>query len=111
MLYPQYFIDDLKNRADLIRIIQPYAQDLKRKGANWMACCPFHQEKTPSFTVSSDKQVYHCFGCGQHGNAIGFLMAYAGMGYIDAVKDFEPLALFGTISIVPLSLAALAIAS
>ena len=60
---------------------------LKRAGANYVACCPFHGEKTPSFTVSQPKQFYHCFGCGAHGTAIGFMMEYAGAGFIDAVKD------------------------
>jgi len=72
MLYPQYFIDDLKDRTDLVRIIEPYAQ-LKKKGANWMACCPFHQEKTPSFSVNPAKGFYKCFGCGKGGNAYTFL--------------------------------------
>src|SRR5690606_17107965 len=60
---------------------------LKKGGANYLGLCPFHGEKTPSFSVSPAKQFYHCFGCGAHGNAIGFLMAYAGMGYVDAVKE------------------------
>jgi DNA primase len=60
---------------------------LKKGGANYVACCPFHSEKSPSFTVSPAKQFYHCFGCGAHGNAISFLMEYQGLGYIDAVKD------------------------
>jgi DNA primase len=60
---------------------------LKRAGANYVACCPFHSEKTPSFTVSATKQFYHCFGCGAHGTAIGFVMEYSGAGFIDAVKD------------------------
>jgi DNA primase len=60
---------------------------LKRSGANYSACCPFHTEKSPSFTVSPTKQFYHCFGCGAHGTAIGFLMEYSGMGFVDAVKD------------------------
>ena len=55
--------------------------ELKKGGANYLGLCPFHGEKTPSFTVSPSKQFYHCFGCGAHGNAIGFLMAYAGLGY------------------------------
>jgi len=60
---------------------------LKKGGANYSACCPFHSEKTPSFTVSPAKQFYHCFGCGVHGNAISFLMEYQGLGYVEAVKD------------------------
>lgn len=86
MLYPQYFIDDLKNRADLVRIIQPYAQDLKKKGQNWMACCPFHQEKTPSFSVNPGKGFYKCFGCGKGGTAFNFLMEMEGLNFPEAVK-------------------------
>lgn len=86
MLFPQYFIDDLKNRADLVRIIQPYAQDLKKKGANWMACCPFHQEKTPSFSVNPGKGFYKCFGCGKGGTAFNFLMDIEGLNFPEAVK-------------------------
>ena len=86
MLFPQYFIDDLKNRADLVRIIQPYAQDLKKKGANWMACCPFHQEKTPSFSVNPSKGFYKCFGCGKGGTAFNFLMDIEGLNFPEAVK-------------------------
>jgi len=86
MLYPQYFIDDLKNRADLVRIIQPYAQDLKKKGANWMACCPFHQEKTPSFSVNPSKGFYKCFGCGKGGSVYNFLMDMEGLNFPEAVK-------------------------
>jgi DNA primase len=86
MLFPQYFIDDLKNRADLVRIIQPYAQDLKKKGANWMACCPFHQEKSPSFSVNPSKGFYKCFGCGKGGTAFNFLMEVEGLNFPEAVK-------------------------
>ena len=85
MLYPQYFIDDLKNRADIVRIIQPYAE-LKKKGANWMACCPFHQEKTPSFSVNPSKGFYKCFGCGKGGTAFNFLMEMEGLNFPEAVK-------------------------
>ncbi len=86
MLYPQYFIDDLKNRADLVRIIQPYAPDLKKRGARWSACCPFHQEKTPSFSVSPDKGFYKCFGCGKGGTAFNFIMEMEGLNFPEAVK-------------------------
>lgn len=86
MLYDQYFIDDLKNRADLVRIIQPYAQDLKKKGSNWMACCPFHQEKTPSFSVNPSKGFYKCFGCGKGGTAFNFLMEMEGLNFPEAIK-------------------------
>ena len=86
MLYDQYVIDDLKTRADLVRIIQPYATDLKKKGANWMACCPFHQEKTPSFSVNPSKGFYKCFGCGKGGTAFNFLMEMEGLNFPEAVK-------------------------
>src|SRR6266700_1588146 len=86
MLYPQYFIDDLKNRADIVRIIQPYARDLKKKGANWMGCCPFHQEKTPSFSVSPAKGFYKCFGCGKGGSVFNFLMEMEGLNFPEAIK-------------------------
>ncbi len=85
MLYEQYFIDDLKNRADIVRIIQPYAE-LKKKGANWMGCCPFHQEKTPSFSVSPAKGFYKCFGCGKGGSVYSFLMEMEGLNFPEAIK-------------------------
>lgn len=85
MLYDQYFIDDLKERADLVRIIEPYAP-LKKKGANWMACCPFHQEKTPSFSVNPSKGFYKCFGCGKGGTAFNFLMEMEGLTFPEAVR-------------------------
>ena len=85
MVYPQYFIDDLKNRADIVRIIQPYAE-LKKKGANWMACCPFHQEKTPSFSVNPSKGFYKCFGCGKGGSVYNFLMDMEGLSFPEAIK-------------------------
>jgi DNA primase len=83
---PDSFKQDLLNRVDVVEVVSRYVQ-LKKAGANFSGLCPFHNEKTPSFSVSPAKQFYHCFGCGAHGNAIGFLMAYGGMGYIDAVKD------------------------
>lgn len=86
MLYPQYFIDDLKSRADLVRIIEPYAE-LKKKGANWMGCCPFHEEKTASFSVSPAKGFYKCFGCGKGGNAFTFLMEMEGLSFPEAVQS------------------------
>src|SRR4051794_26566114 len=86
MLYPQYVIDDLKVRADLVRLIQPYAPDLKKKGQNWMACCPFHQEKTPSFSVNPSKGFYKCFGCGKGGTAFNFVMEMEGLNFPEAVK-------------------------
>ncbi len=85
-MIPESFKQDLLNRIDIVGVIERYVP-LKKGGANYAACCPFHSEKTPSFTVSPAKQFYHCFGCGAHGNAISFLMEYQGLGYIDAVKD------------------------
>jgi DNA primase len=83
---PQTFIQELISRADVVDIVGRYVQ-LKKGGANYSGLCPFHGEKTPSFTVSPTKQFYHCFGCGKNGNAIGFLMDYAGMNFVEAVKD------------------------
>ncbi|MDH4294387.1 MAG: DNA primase, partial [Betaproteobacteria bacterium] len=85
-MIPQSFIQDLLSRVDIVEVIDRYVK-LKRGGANYSACCPFHSEKSPSFTVSPTKQFYHCFGCGAHGTAIGFMMEYSGMGFVDAVKD------------------------
>jgi DNA primase len=83
---PDSFKQDLLNRIDIVDVVSRHVQ-LKKGGANFQGLCPFHNEKTPSFTVSPAKQFYHCFGCGAHGNAIGFLMAYASLGYVDAVKE------------------------
>jgi DNA primase len=83
---PQSFIADLLNRVDIIDVVGRYVQ-LKKGGANFMGLCPFHSEKSPSFTVSPTKQFYHCFGCGAHGTAIGFMIEYSGMGFVDAVKE------------------------
>ncbi|MGV8894114.1 MAG: DNA primase [Burkholderiaceae bacterium] len=85
-MIPQSFIQDLLSRVDIVEVVGRYVQ-LKKGGANFMGLCPFHNEKSPSFTVSPTKQFYHCFGCGAHGTAIGFLMEYAGSGFVDAVKD------------------------
>jgi len=84
-MIPQDFIDQLLSRVDIIDVIDRYVP-LKKGGQNYLACCPFHKEKSPSFTVSPSKQFYHCFGCGAHGSAIGFVMEYQGLGFIDAVK-------------------------
>lgn len=86
MLYPQYFIDDLKNRADLVRVVEKHVR-LKKKGANWMACCPFHEEKTPSFSVNPAKGFFKCFGCGKGGNVYTFLMEIEGLSFPEAVKE------------------------
>ena len=86
MTIPASFIQELIARADVVEIVGRYVQ-LKKAGANFMGLCPFHGEKSPSFSVSPTKQFYHCFGCGVHGNAIGFLMEHAGMGFVEAVHD------------------------
>lgn len=82
---PQTFIQDIISKADIVDIIQPRVT-LKKSGRNYQACCPFHDEKTPSFTVSPDKQFYYCFGCGAHGNVIGFLMAFDRMEFVEAIE-------------------------
>jgi DNA primase len=83
---PQSFIQELLARVDVVEIVGRYVQ-LKKGGANFMGLCPFHGEKSPSFSVSPSKQFYHCFGCGKNGNAISFLMEHAGMTFVEAVKD------------------------
>ncbi|MDA0275176.1 MAG: DNA primase [Proteobacteria bacterium] len=85
-MIPDSFKQDLLNRVDVVDVVSRFVQ-LKKAGANLQGLCPFHTEKSPSFTVSPAKQFYHCFGCGAHGNAIGFLMAYSSLGYVDAIKD------------------------
>jgi DNA primase len=85
-MIPPSFIQDLLGRVDIVEVVDRHVK-LKRAGANYVACCPFHSEKSPSFTVSPTKQFYHCFGCGAHGTAVGFLMEHAGMGFVEAVKD------------------------
>ena len=89
-MIPQPFIHDLLNRVDIVDAIDARVS-LKKAGTNYVACCPFHSEKTPSFTVSPTKQFYHCFGCGAHGNAINFLMEFNGMSFTDAVGDLATL--------------------
>ena len=86
MSIPQSFIQELLSRVDVVDIVGRYVQ-LRKGGANFMGLCPFHGEKSPSFSVSPSKQFYHCFGCGKNGNAIGFLMEHAGMGFVEAVQD------------------------
>ncbi len=84
-MIPQSFIQDLLARTDIVELVGQYVT-LKKSGANYFACCPFHGEKSASFSVSPSKQFYHCFGCGAHGSAIGFLMEYSGLSYVDAIK-------------------------
>ena len=83
---PQQFIDDLIARTDIVGVIDAHVP-LKKAGKEYKACCPFHNEKTPSFTVNPEKQFYHCFGCGVHGTAIGFLMEYERLEFVDAVEE------------------------
>jgi DNA primase len=85
-MIPNDFIQTLLARVDIVDVIDRYLP-LKKAGANYQACCPFHNEKTPSFTVSPTKQFYHCFGCGAHGTAVGFLMEYGGKAFPDAVEE------------------------
>lgn len=85
-MIPQGFVDQVLARVDIVDLIERYVP-LKKGGANYLACCPFHNEKSPSFTVSPSKQFYHCFGCGAHGTAVGFLMEYAGLSFRDAIKE------------------------
>lgn len=85
-MIPHSFIQDLLSRTDIVDVIERYLK-LRKAGANYSACCPFHSEKTASFTVSPAKQFYHCFGCGAHGSAVGFIMEYAGMDFVEAIKE------------------------
>jgi DNA primase len=83
--FPQTFIDDLRRQADIVRVIQDYVS-LKKKGANWMACCPFHQEKTPSFSVNPAKDIFYCFGCAKGGSVFNFVMEIERVSFPEAVK-------------------------
>ena len=85
-MIPRQFIDDLLARADIVELIDSRVP-LKKAGKNYQACCPFHTEKSPSFSVSQDKQFYHCFGCGEHGNAISFLMEFDRLEFPDAIEE------------------------
>ena len=82
---PQSFIDDLIDRTELVDLISGYVK-LKKSGSNYMACCPFHNEKTPSFSINPNKQFYHCFGCGAGGNALSFLMDYEKRSFPEAIE-------------------------
>ena len=83
---PQAFIDELLDRTDIVDLVDGHVK-LKKTGRNYSACCPFHKEKTPSFSVAPDKQFYYCFGCGAGGNAIGFMMQLANMNFPEAVEE------------------------
>ena len=84
-LIPQSFIDELLDRTDIVELINTRVS-LKKNGKNYSACCPFHEEKSPSFTVTQEKQFYHCFGCGASGNAIGFLMEYERLDFVESIE-------------------------
>jgi DNA primase len=85
MRFPQTFIDDLRRQADIVRVVQDYVS-LKKKGANWMACCPFHQEKTPSFSVNPSKDIFYCFGCQKGGSVFNFVMEMERVSFPEAIK-------------------------
>ena len=88
MAIPQHTIDQILDRIDLVELIGSRIK-LKKAGKTYTACCPFHQEKSPSFNVDRNKGFYHCFGCHAHGNAIGFLMQYENRNFIDVIKDLS----------------------
>src|SRR6478609_3500706 len=85
-MIPQEFIQSLLGRVDIVDVVDRYVK-LKKAGANCLALGPLHTERSPSFSVSPSKQFYHCFGCGAHGNAIGFLMEYSGLAYPEAIRS------------------------
>ncbi|OEF25463.1 DNA primase [Vibrio rumoiensis] len=87
---PRSFIDDLLARVDIVDLVDPRVK-LKKQGKNYGACCPFHNEKSPSFIVSPDRQTYHCFGCGVHGNAIDFMMVYERLEFVEAIEELAHL--------------------
>ena len=84
-MIPESFKQDLLNRVDIVDVVSRYVK-LKKGGANFTGLCPFHNEKSPSFSVSPAKQFYHCFGCGAHGTALGFLMEYDHLDFVEAVE-------------------------
>ena len=88
---PRPFIDDLLTKANIVDVVNSRVK-LKKAGRDYQACCPFHHEKTPSFTVSEKKQFYHCFGCGAHGNAISFLMDYDKLEFVEAIEELAAMA-------------------
>lgn len=85
-MIPESFIEEVLSRTDIVQVIGRYVK-LQHKGTNWLACCPFHKEKTPSFAVNQSKQFFKCFGCGEHGTAISFLMKYKGLTFPEAIKE------------------------
>ena len=85
MYYPEEVIEEVRTRNDIVDIVSQYV-NLKKKGANYFGLCPFHNEKSPSFSVSPSKQMYYCFGCGAGGNVISFVMEYENYTFVEAVK-------------------------
>ena len=83
---PQEIINRINDTADIVEIVSKYV-DLKQRGRNFFGLCPFHNEKTPSFSVSPDKGIYHCFGCGNGGNAVNFIMEYEKISFVDAIQQ------------------------
>ena len=82
---PKDFIDRLIDDSDIVAVLSNYLS-LTKKGSNYTCCCPFHEEKTPSFSVSPQKSIYHCFGCGKGGNVLSFIMDYEGLNFVEAVE-------------------------
>ncbi|HYP54454.1 MAG TPA: CHC2 zinc finger domain-containing protein, partial [Pyrinomonadaceae bacterium] len=85
MRFPQTFIDDLRRQTDIVRVVSDYVS-VKKKGTNWMACCPFHQEKTPSFSVNPSKDIFYCFGCQKGGSVFTFVMEMERVSFPEAVR-------------------------
>ena len=83
---PQETINRINDTADIVEIVSKYV-DLKQRGRNFFGLCPFHNEKTPSFSVAPDKGIYHCFGCGNGGNAVNFIMEYEKISFVDAIQE------------------------
>ena len=86
MAFPENFITELVDRNDIVEVVSSYVRLSKRSGANLFGLCPFHSEKTPSFSVSPDKQIYHCFGCGKGGGVINFVMEVENLSFPEAVE-------------------------
>ncbi|MBR7081673.1 MAG: DNA primase, partial [Oscillospiraceae bacterium] len=86
MAFSERFLDELAARNDIVDVVSGYVQLTKRSGSNMFGLCPFHSEKTPSFSVSADKQIYHCFGCGKGGGVINFIMEIEGLGFRESVE-------------------------
>ena len=86
MAFPENFITELTDRNDIVEVVSSYVRLSKRSGANLFGLCPFHSEKTPSFSVSPDKQIYHCFGCGKGGGVINFIMEVENLSFPEAVE-------------------------